>query len=414
MTPDQLLQRMFDSRPAVTAVLLLLVVGCNRANLETDYGRRDSTRSVNGTSLLASLFEEAGNSVSSWRRLSPKLDSCSTIVWAPDDFDVPSLESREYLEGWLEDDSGRTLIFVGRDFDPVPDYWHKMIPAAAASERTVLQRKYADALLAMQESRAAAPTHGYARWFIQQTASRQSQVAEISGPWAEDLDKDALMLSIASSYSIPTILDIPPATNNPSILAGPTPAQIRRMPRFLQRLIVEPRSELRDLPDTYQVLLTANQTPFVTRITDDDWDGGKIIVVTNGSFLLNMPLVNHEHRKLAQKLVDECQQPGKVIFLESNSDGLRSYQQDTESGSTTKMEIFRIWPLNLLLIHLLALGCIYCAVVFPIFGAPRNAPQRSPSDFGDHITAIGELLEKTNDEEFARHRLKYYQEHIRR
>ena len=44
----------------------------------------------------------------------------------------------------------------------------------------------------------------------------------------------------------------------------------------------------------------------------------QLLVVSNGSFLLNAMLVNHEHRKLAGKLIDTIGPGGRdVVFLES-------------------------------------------------------------------------------------------------
>ncbi len=394
------------------AACIAFCTGCGFRPLETSYGKREQPASVNGTSLLASLFQQAGNSVGTWRRLSPKLDSCTTIVWAPDDHAAPSLVTREYLEGWLEDGTGRTVIYVGRDFDPLPNYWGRQIASAPAAQRTDLERRHAQALLDLQEERQSLLPTTYTRWFVQKTEPQQRAVRNISGPWAEDIDTQAVDLSIGTRLEIPTVQDIPP--QSPVASAGPTRAQVRKLPRFLRRFLEEPRVERRDLPDSGTVLLAADQSPFVTRITDDDWDGGKLLVVTNGSFLLNMPLVNREHRKLAQKLVDECQQPGRVIFLESDSRGLSAHEQDSDSGATTKMELFQVWPVNVILIHFLALGVIFCTVVFPIFGRPKLLSAKSPTDFGDHITALGALLQKTGDETFARNRLAHYQQHVRR
>ena len=54
--------------------------------------------SVNGTAVLAGMFEEAGHRVVTASRLSPTLDRMDVIVWAPDDFRPPSEEVSAYLE----------------------------------------------------------------------------------------------------------------------------------------------------------------------------------------------------------------------------------------------------------------------------------------------------------------------------
>ncbi len=54
----------------------------------------------------------------------------------------------------------------------------------------------------------------------------------------------------------------------------------------------------------------------------------QLLVVANGSFLLNAMLVNHEHRKLAGKLVDAIGPGGRdVVFLESGQITCRSAER---------------------------------------------------------------------------------------
>ena len=138
----------YSQRVPWSIVLLLwasLVAGCRNESISTVYGRRAANlRSANGTSVLASMFEKAGHKVSTWRRLSPKLDGFQTIVWAPDSFEPPSLEEREYLEGWLADKPNRTVIYIGRDYDPLPDYWTQMLAGSPADQRTEFSRRMAD------------------------------------------------------------------------------------------------------------------------------------------------------------------------------------------------------------------------------------------------------------------------------
>ena len=113
----------------------LMAIGCEE-NLNSIYGQRQGlgSGSVNGTAVLAEMFEKAGHTVVSMRLLSPRLRKrAEAIVWVPDDFDPPSDEVRDWLEKWLSEGSGRTLIYVGRDFDAAPWYWEKVAPEAPAA-----------------------------------------------------------------------------------------------------------------------------------------------------------------------------------------------------------------------------------------------------------------------------------------
>ncbi|MBM4005061.1 MAG: hypothetical protein FJ295_17535 [Planctomycetes bacterium] len=396
---------------AVLLCLVLVVSGCSRPPLESDYGKRD-LKTVDGTGVLASMFEQAGHKVGSWRRLSPKLSRCDTIVWAPASYSPPSLEVREYLEGWLSEESGRTLIYVGRDFDPVPGYWQRMAAVMPAAQRLEVDQNLAKALLDRQTSRQTVSTDSYARWFVQRQSWVEGPVRSIGGRWAESLDASQAELRLGHRLESPRISDIPPP---PTIAPGaPTPAQVRKIPPFLRRLIQQPQAELRSLPTQFEVLLTADGQPFVTRVTDEEWDESRILVVANGSFLMNMPLVNPVHRQWAGKLIDECGSPGRVIFLETDELGATIHERDSGGGAVTKIEFLSTWPSFIVMLHVLAMGLIYCAKVFPIFGRARELPETSPSDFGKHIEALGSLLEKTEDLEFARQRIAFYHQHVRR
>jgi hypothetical protein len=137
------------------------------------------------------------------------------------------------------------------------------------------------------------------------------------------------------------------------------------------------------------------------------WNEGQVIVVANGSFLLNVALANRENRKLASRLIDECGEPGRAVFLEEGVDGLPVFSEELDD-QPNGFDLFRVWPLNFILGHLVVLGILFCLAKFPIFGRPRQLALGSTSDFGKHITAVGELLEKTRNTKYARQLIANY------
>jgi hypothetical protein len=141
---------------------------------------------------------------------------------------------------------------------------------------------------------------------------------------------------------------------------------------------------------------------------------GELLIVANGSFVLNEPLVNHEHRKLAARLIDHVGTPKSVAFLESGAGGPMLLETEPEQGIKNGMEIFGVAPFNWIFLHLAVLGAIFCVARFPIFGAPRPLDPAPLSDFGRHVWALGKLLERTGDREFAISRLQHYQQNVRR
>ena len=78
------------------------------------------------------------------------------------------------------------------------------------------------------------------------------------------------------------------------------------------------------------------------------------------------------------------------------------------------LEMFTVWPLSVIMLHLFVLGIVYIFWRGPIFGVPEQLPPETQSDFAKHIDALGESLEKTGRADYARERLNYYRTHVRR
>ncbi len=70
-------------------------------------------------------------------------------------------------------------------------------------------------------------------------------------------------------------------------------------------------------------------------------------------------------------------------------------------------------PLDSIALQLAFLGLLFAWSRLPIFGIPRKVEPPRLADFGQHVAALGELLEKTGDEQYARERLKTYHQFVR-
>jgi hypothetical protein len=377
---------------AVGAVLLIvigvLLGGRRDEQLPTIYGRRrggEAARSVNGTAVLADLFRRRGHSVTTLSRFSPRLEKYDVVVWVPNDFEPPDEEHREFLEDWLRNGSGRTVVYVGRDYNAAIDYWERMAPSAPPEKAGESLHRQAEARAAWEATRSQMPSQEYARWFTVRRDEKPRKVEELSGPWAEGID--------------------PKQTN--IHLEG--------------QLVLPPYGDVDTLDDLFlhhdmETLLRSGSDALVFRMTnetddDTDWNGGQIIVLTNGSFVLNYPLVNHEHRKLADKLIQQCGSEGrKVVLIESDAGGPKIVSKEPTGGMPTALELLKVWPLNAVLLHVAVLGIVVCLSRSPIFGRPRELPADSPSDFGKHVAALGKLLSQTKDRNYAHARLAQYRQ----
>jgi hypothetical protein len=139
----------------------------------------------------------------------------------------------------------------------------------------------------------------------------------------------------------------------------------------------------------------------------------QLIVVANGSFLLNVPLVNHEHRKLAGSLIDEIGPKKRVFFLEAGGSPEVLAEDPAPPKMPTSTMYFDVPRVQNLLWHLAVLTMIVCFGLFAIHGRPRATPKPPPSDFGRHAEALGDLLAQTKSATYAQGRLTQYRNSIR-
>ena len=381
------------------AALLVLVLACTlgcHEELQTVYGQRSgpgATESVNGTAVFAEMFETAGHHVSSWGALSPRLDQADCIVWFPDDFQPPGPDVVTWFEKWLTARPNRTLIYVGRDFDAVPCYWHKIEAAAPADQQEEIAEIRAEAERTFQALRKLPQPSLACRWFRIQYDADAGPPHNVTGDldWLDQVDLSRLEIELHSRIS--------------------------------------PRANM-------EALLESDEGPIIGRL--DISQRGQVLVVANGSFLLNAMLVNHEHRKLAGKLVDAIGPSGRdVVFLESgritideptgggplgpdpfttgpgdgagqrgsaggdSGDGLPIRAEDPPPEAPNFWDLFLRWPTNWILLHFALIGILFCFWKLPIFGLPRPEEPAHASDFGRHIDAVAALLRRTADRSYA-------------
>jgi hypothetical protein len=202
-------------------------------------------------------------------------------------------------------------------------------------------------------------------------------VTQLDGPWSAGID-----VALCDIYT-QGLLQIPTDEELHTLWSDSEPSAYRR--------------------PAFAVLLSTGPTTLVSRVTKPAWGNGQLIVVTNGSFLLNLPLVNHEHRKLAGHLIQACQGGSRVAFLESGPEGplLLDWTVPPKPAETAREQV-------LVLVHWCVLGLAYCFCVFPIFGRPKTLPDTTPAEFVQHIDALGELLKRTRDEQYAWRQIEHY------
>ncbi len=398
---------MFNAKmlAAMTAIPLACSAGCSQ-KLETAYGQRSgpgATASINGTAVFAEMFESAGHRVSSWSSLSPRLDQADCVVWFPDDFQPPSLGVTKWFEHWLNAAPRRTLIYVGRDFDAAPWYWRKIQTTAPAGHEQAIADLRAEAEGAFQSARRSQQGTQRCRWFAVRYDAQTKPASNITGDfeWIHDIDPSQWEVEVNGRMS--------------------------------------PGMDM-------EALLDSDESLIVGRLNVGQ---SQILAVTNGSFLLNAALVNHEHRKLARKLIDAIGSSGReVVFLESgeihvdqpispdpafdpsqnpfapssDEDSIQpARQQNTENGPPIRradpapderngLDLLLVWPTNWILLHFALIGVLFCFWKMPIFGLPLAEDTTGSTDFGRHVDAVAALLRRTADRRYALSRVQRYQQ----
>ncbi len=353
----------------LAGLVFFAMAGCNQ-EIYPEYGQRKGPfwSSVNGTGVLGEMFEQAGHTVYSRQVLSPRLGRLADcIVWVPNDFQPPSQDVRWWLESWLEEEPGRTLIYVGRDFDAALWYWTAIEPGAPDGQKSEIRRRKLKARTELLSGINVVPGSEDCEWFTVEGKYLPRKVRSLQGDpdWCRGIDASRLEIELN------------------------------------RRIVPSPDAE---------VLLESEGDLLVS---SEWWDDSRRIVIANGSFLLNLPLVNHEHRKLAGQLIEEVGPPRQtVVFLESYAGGPLILDRDPTAGAPTGLEIFNIWPTGWILLHLTLAGILFCFSRFAIFGRPREPEAESTSDFGQHIQAVGELLQRSRDTTYAMTRLVHYRQAV--
>jgi hypothetical protein len=370
------------------------------------------------------MFREAGFEVRIGDSLGRHLDRAQTIVWAPDSPRLPSDEVCDFFDRWLTRRPGRTLVYIGRDYSAAYDYWSDMAERLQGAEKIKALRNKAQKQTSY-DVRLTRNTYDFDqthRWFVQEDAPVSRRVERLSAPgwsgWTAGIDDSKTRLRVQSTLSFP-----PPTDEEKEAF------EAKRFQHEQFGSVLDEYGEEFDV-DVFSdagdaeidealvaadpvVLLEADGRPMVSSAQFGVGENpSALIVVSNGSFLLNYPLTVPENRELAAKLIDECGPPGLTYFLYSGPAEIEI--RDPRDPRRTAWTMFTEWPLGIFMIHLTIAGLIVCLAAFPIFGRARSYVTRDLQDFGYHLEAVGKLLERRKAYDFARQRLAAYSEWMKR
>ena len=399
-----------------TVVLVAMVTGCTNPTLRTEFGVREGAagrESLHGSGVLSEMFRQNGCRVATLNAFSRRLNDFNVVVWFADDFSGPSDVQQQVIRNWLADREHRAWIWIGRDYNAVPRYTESILGQVTDARRAWLFRAHS---LLKHESRRTSrqPPTWPGLFHMERLPAARAATGIIAPPdWQTGVDLARLDIPVAERLVLyreeSQAPNAPGSTKLSSARSSQEPSGENSdyQPADPQHWLTSGDAQYWQA----RILLDSAEGPLVVQFSGWE-DYGKLLVVANGSLLMNAGLANRQNRRLAEKIVAECGEGQKVAFLLTDERHRRAAWQN-DSSQQHRARWFFAWPLGAVLAHLLIGAAIVVWMYFPIFGKARNVEDRPPVEFARHLEAMGELLRATREKQFADDRITAYLERKR-
>lgn len=346
--------------------------------------------SINGNTVFYDLCRSHNARCRRARAVSPMMKKYDCIIWFCSDNHLPDDDAVQWFENWLKEKPGRTLVFVGRSYEADVLYWEKVVPLAPEEGNQKGRAKLALADARRRLARVFGPPErpdqldsftfqGDDSWFDLKKFDSPLTVTQFEGEerFFSDVDTENMELVLYGGL-------IPQRDENTRILLSG---------RGYYAL------------DREKSYLSEEETLIAERRIGES----RLIMIPNGSFLLNYPMVNEENRKIAAALLDEISPKGKnVVFLRMG------YELQESAGHTPPsivgLQLLQMWPVSLIFWHMIFIGVLVCFWKWPVFGRARVLQSRQLSDFMMHIDAYAALLERPANVAYAREQLAKFRD----
>lgn len=388
----------------------------------------DMNRSLNGLGVHRKMWESAGAKCLTPQKLSPRLESFDVIVLVGQSYGPPGKAARDWLERWLAEKDGRSLVYFGRDFNAAV-YYRQRTYAQLDDDRkpraAFQQAKFQTDELNLRLREL--PESTFCGWFYMDVGPGRRSYDTFTGPWASNLD------GLAGSWPVGVTLQPPEnkwRTQRPSWLQGTAKNNLQPASTLQETddegLVKRSTWEFDELANreqwnsqfrkrlNYKTLLAGgDQQPLIFRVTGDDFEGSQILIAANGAPLLNGSLVDPLHRKVGKLLVEECLPAKRVALVAYGSNGLLITSAPETDARGAGLEMLTVWPMSAITMAAALLGIVVCGVLLPILGRPQSLPRRSVTDFGLHVEAVGRMLLDARDMNYAKQVITEYFQKVR-
>ena len=425
----------------------VLCAGCGK--LSTDYGQSRGfigRTSLNGFGALRQAYNNAGFQCRDVSRLTDRVMRSDAIIWTPQIFGPIDTDSIEWFDRWLAS-GGKTLVYIIPDSGSESEYWMEAGPLAPPDQRLEYRKRSAKSVNAEITWRLNRKSIQDSGWFDVKPLKQREEMSEFGGLWASDLNQLAtdpratLSTELLIEQATTTTTSVAPApapgapaagTQAPGAPAPGAPAPGAPAPGAnVPAMFSEPKqtgptpvsynffpvSKLSATAISMESLLQSKDGGiFVAKVSSQDWDDSRIVVVAGGSLLTNFAFSKRLNRQLAAQLVDLSMPAGvlqpRASFITSMWSMIPVIESQPDVPPATGMELLTVWPISLITMHGVMLVLIVGLALLPIFGRPKRLPNNSQRDFGDHLDAVAALMNKAGDQEFARGRIREYRKRL--
>jgi hypothetical protein len=336
--------------------------GCARGPA-AEYGS-ERGNSVNGTKAFATMFRRRGDQVRTAIRVNTELgDWAQGIIRFAPYPGPPAKDEADWFAAWLAARADRWLVYVVGDFDTVAEYWKAVRDSLPDSPETEARRALAEEKRAEADNWVAdlpprAKTAADAdEWFTVDTAWIPPRVCtRLSGPWGQGIDAAAAGLTLHE------------------------PLQSKHG----------------------SVLLEGDAKPMV--LQKSGTGHGRLLVIANGSFLLNEGLAHPTRRVLAERVLAWTGPAGQNVALVEGG-----YLLGGIPHIPTFWDLLKSLPdLRWAAIHLGVAGLIAALARAPRLGRPRLEPSSGADRPAAHAEALGVLLARSGAAADANEMLERY------
>ncbi len=417
------------------AVLVSISAGGCASDVSEKYGESEgffAKASPGGISVFRSMVEYRGFKTYTVRSLSPvNMKRLNTLVWCPDAFPNHKKETMDWIEAWLSK-GDKTLIYIGRDFSPDSAYWddiadQKGSDVSNRSQWLSALEHSAQAKNALHAKRRQVRSVVVMPWCIWEFSGGNTQrVDPLTGPWSKGIDADETTIYIRSSFAPIRTREVEEQKKRLEALMDPSAAgnaatgnPISQAPPYARQRTDVDSNQLEviegisfDQGEDWTIYLaTSDQSPLIAMINPNPIDRSKVMIINNASLLCNYSMLRSSHRQLASRIVDQFPNGGVGFLSGANDPFIRSDDRDDQQRG---FEMLTIWPLNVVTIHAAFLGVAFVLASFPIFGRPQRRRRMSVADFGIHIEAVGNLMQKSGDTQYAMKQIADYFRNVRK